>query len=68
MREKLIKHLDAHSNYLVNAWGARGHRFESYSSRHNGKIAQLVEHVHNENASSLYSSEDKRLSRGSHYP
>ena len=32
-----------------------GHRFESYSSRHNGKIAQLVEHVHNENASSFIS-------------
>ena len=53
VKVNFIFHLDAHSNYLVNAWSARGHRFESYSSRHNGKIAQLVEHVHNENASSF---------------
>ena len=55
MRENSLKLLDAYSDYLVNAWSARGHRFESYSSRHNGKIAQLVEHVHNENASSFIS-------------
>ena len=55
MRENSLKLLDAHSDYLVNAWSARGHGFESYSSRHNGKIAQLVEHVHNENASSFIS-------------
>ena len=48
VKVNFIFHLDAHSNYLVFACRARGHGFESHSSRHNGKIAQLVEHVHNE--------------------
>lgn len=51
--EKLSIILDACSNYLVNAQGARGHRFESYSSRHNGKIAQWQSTYITKNASSF---------------
>ena len=69
MRENSLKHLDAHSNYLVFACRARGHGFESHSSRHNGKIAQLVEHVHNEKTHLvLYRGLEKSVSRRSHYP
>lgn len=40
VKVNFIFYLDAHSNYLVFACRARGHGFESHSSRHNGKIAQ----------------------------
>lgn len=66
--EKLSIILDACSNYLVNAQGARGHGFESHSSRHNRKIAQWQSTYITKTHLVKYRGLEKSVSRRSHYP